>query len=86
MFHNQTPKIAIILGFAGALPFGFGALLKIAPQTRDNHTCSMVLKTYSASILSFMGAVHWGLEMAQFGGTLVYYFQAAVHHYGFVEA
>jgi hypothetical protein len=36
------------------------------------HTVEAVQITYGAIILSFLGALHWGMEFAKFGGQVGY--------------
>lgn len=56
-------QLARLLGFAGLVPFivfSAGAWTTL-PIMQNAH---FVLLTYAAVILSFMGAVHWGLAMS----------------------
>ena len=66
--QSRVPLIAAVLAAAGALPF-IGLLAAhiwgVEPFGRPPVS---VLALYAAVILSFMGAVHWGLAMAEFGG------------------
>ena len=76
--------MAAVLGAAGALPFlgltPFGAeSLKalVPPEATGGALIAWALErrtalqiSYGASILSFLGAVHWGLAMAAGGGAL----------------
>lgn len=58
---NQTS--AKILGYAGLIPFvvfAVGSWVSL-PYVDD---ATAILLTYAAVILSFMGAIHWGLAMA----------------------
>jgi len=60
---QTTPLMAKVLGYAGLIPFvGLTALLQIVDVV---HQPSVVftLQAYSATILSFLGAIHWGLIM-----------------------
>jgi hypothetical protein len=60
---QATPLMAKVLGYAGLIPFvGLTALLQIVDVV---HQPSVVftLQAYSATILSFLGAIHWGLIM-----------------------
>jgi hypothetical protein len=66
---NGIPQAALVLGFSGVIPFAYGTYAKYRPEETPAFS-QRLLKNYSASILSFMGAVHWGAEMAGFGGTL----------------
>ena len=59
----SLPQLARLLGFAGLVPFiafSTGTWTTL-PIMQNAH---FVLMTYAAVILSFMGAVHWGLAMS----------------------
>jgi Protein of unknown function (DUF3429) len=60
---TQPPRIAQWLGYGGLLPFvGLaGAALWLGPLESTRITAALL--AYGASILSFMGAIHWGLAM-----------------------
>ena len=61
---GQTPRAAFWLGAAGLIPFAAAsAAIWIVP---GKYLASAVfaLVAYGAVILSFMGAVHWGLVIA----------------------
>lgn len=61
------PKLPNRLGYAGLLPFVLlAALLWLAPG-QWHASLAFALTGYAAVILSFMGAVHWGLGMAVSG-------------------
>jgi putative flippase GtrA len=53
------------LGYAGLLPFFVGALLVwlVRPDVRPYVANAM--SAYAAVIVSFLGAIHWGLAMRQ---------------------
>ena len=61
--NASSPDMPNILGWAGLVPFGFSAL------GTHSGIDALVLygflggTTYGAVILSFLGAVHWGLAM-----------------------
>jgi len=60
---NQIPKQVLLLGYFGLIPFvlfGFGVWL--IPDA-FLQTAANFLITYSACILTFMGAIHWGVAM-----------------------
>lgn len=62
---GDIPRPALVLGFAGLIPFvatAVAAFLAGYPQIIFVINLQMA---YAAVILSFMGAVHWGLAMAQ---------------------
>jgi hypothetical protein len=63
-----VPPAAAWLGAAGLLPFLAGAigLWAFDSDVRRDASLSLFLG-YSAVILSFMGAVHWGLAIARGG-------------------
>lgn len=55
------PPAALRLGYAGLLPFAFGAALVwfVRPDARG-HVLD-ALSAYAALIASFLGGIHWGL-------------------------
>ena len=60
----QLERMAKILGYAGLIPFivfSTGTWMTL-PLMENAHAALM---TYAAIILSFMGAIHWGLAMSQ---------------------
>ncbi|PSC73137.1 conserved membrane [Micractinium conductrix] len=74
---SGVPGITRFLGFAGALPFWVFSPA-VAPHLPldlllDVHMLSnpgLLQVGYGATILSFLGGVHWGLAMTNVGGTL----------------
>ena len=70
--HNQTiyqrtetvvPRVTKILGYAGLIPFVvLSTGLWIAPPQYFSQI-NQALIAYAAVILSFMGAVHWGMAI-----------------------
>ena len=61
---SDVPKPALYLGLAGLIPFlatAFGVWFADFPAKIDAVNIQLA---YAAVILSFMGAVHWGLAMA----------------------
>lgn len=58
------PAVALILGVAGVIPFVGLTLAPLASFEPFGRDPLNVLALYGAIILSFMGAVHWGLAMA----------------------
>ena len=65
---RTVPIPAAILGAAGALPFVGLLLAPFLGFEPFGRNPVAVLGLYAAVILSFMGAVHWGLAMAEMGG------------------
>ena len=63
---QRLPFLALLLGLGGLVPFiacGVGAVAW--PATSDWSTRALLaLIGYGAAILSFLGAVHWGLALA----------------------
>jgi Protein of unknown function (DUF3429) len=58
------PRAAAILGYCGLVPFaGLAAAVVVAPDPMDAQAASVLL-AYAATILSFLGGVHWGLAIA----------------------
>lgn len=61
---RSIPKAALWLGYAGLIPFVvLASALWLMPELDQSETQSALL-SYGAIILSFMGAVHWGLAMS----------------------
>ena len=62
---NQPPRAAQWLGYGGLLPFvGLACLtLWTRPSVSSSALFDSALLAYGASIMSFMGAIHWGLAM-----------------------
>lgn len=61
---SDVPRPAAVLGFAGLVPFVAGA---IGAWTLEAEQAGMAIPLqffYAAAVLSFLGAVHWGLAMA----------------------
>ncbi|MDJ0948769.1 MAG: DUF3429 domain-containing protein [Alphaproteobacteria bacterium] len=65
---DQVPRPALVLGIAGVLPFLAGTI-GFWVLAHPYGTLMLVLELqYGAIILSFLGAVHWGLAIAGYGG------------------
>jgi hypothetical protein len=62
--HAVNP-IAIRLGYAGLIPFVLGALLVWLVREDAHPYVVEGLSAYAAMIVSFLGAIHWGLGMRQ---------------------
>ena len=65
---NKVPAPAAFLGAAGVLPFVALVLAPLWNFEPFGRAPLLVLGLYASVILSFMGAVHWGLAMAEYGG------------------
>lgn len=62
---KRLPLLAIVLGIAGLIPFVACAMgILIYPNQVPVPRLVQALIGYSAVILSFLGAVHWGLALA----------------------
>jgi hypothetical protein len=66
MIINTVPLPAKLFGFAGLIPFIVATLLIwILPDT-ERFLVFDILIHYAAVILSFIGAIHWGVVMVTF--------------------
>jgi hypothetical protein len=61
----DVPRAALVLGFAGLVPFVAGSIIAFFAGYPGAILVLNLQMAYAAVILSFMGAVHWGLAMAQ---------------------
>jgi len=59
------PAMAVRLGVAGLLPFVVGAALCFLPDPAWRAFGMQQLLTYAAILLSFMGAVYWGVALGE---------------------
>jgi Protein of unknown function (DUF3429) len=57
---NAPPSMALRLGYAGLLPFVFGAALIWIVRAEALPYVSASLAAYAAVIVSFLGGIHWG--------------------------
>ena len=62
---KDVPRPALILGLAGLIPFLAGPPAAFAAGYPESFYFVNLQMAYGAVILSFMGAVHWGLALAQ---------------------
>lgn len=65
---NTPSRWALWLGYAGLLPFAGLTWASLGAATPWNMCAAAALLAYGASILSFMGAIHWGLAMRASAG------------------
>jgi len=64
MLHTDPlPRLAAQLGYAGLIPFVAGAAVAWLPGLMPISIDHWPLLAYGAVILTFMGAIHWGLAM-----------------------
>ena len=60
---EKPPQLAVLLGYAGLVPFVGGALgIWVIPMGWRPFVLAALLG-FAAVILAFMGAIHWGLAM-----------------------
>jgi hypothetical protein len=62
---GDVPRPALVLGFAGLIPFLAGVAGVWTLGYPDFILALNLLMAYAAVILAFFGAVHWGLALAQ---------------------
>ncbi len=62
-----TPSpTAKFLGYAGLIPFmALSAFLLLLPSSPHKEIAFLSLLAYGATIVSFLGAIHWGFVMQQ---------------------
>lgn len=53
------------LGYAGLIPFVFGALLMFLVADDVQPLVAIALTSYGAVIASFLGGIHWGLALRE---------------------
>jgi len=61
----EVPAWAARLGYAGLLPFVAGAALVWLVNPEAHPYATLVLSAYAASIVSFLGGIHWGIAFGQ---------------------
>ena len=59
------PQLAKLIGYGGLIPFVGCAALMYAGNTGASIIALFASAVYGAVILSFVGAVHWGLTMRE---------------------
>jgi len=67
---GSIPIAALVLSSAGYVPFAGLSVGAMLPSPYQDQA-SLGLLIYGAIILSFLGGVHWGLEMARQSGSAV---------------
>lgn len=58
---GTTPRAALVLGYAGLIPFVAGAFAIWALGDQARTSVAFALAGYGAVIVSFLGGIHWGL-------------------------
>ena len=59
----ELPPIAERLGYLGAAAFIFGAFLTWVVRPELYPIVALMMSAYAAVIVSFLGAIHWGVAM-----------------------
>ena len=62
---NRPSLTALLLGLGGLIPFVALSSLSILTSGTHQQTLSFSLLAYGATIISFLGAIHWGLTMME---------------------
>jgi hypothetical protein len=62
---EPLPRAVHWLGWGGLLPFVAGSLLLWLVDAEANPLLAHVLSGYAATIVAFLGGLHWGLAMRQ---------------------
>ena len=60
---RALPLIAILLGLAGLIPFLGGSYAALAYADDLGRIALLSLAAYGATILAFLGGVHWGVAL-----------------------
>ena len=64
--HINKPSLtALLLGFGGLIPFVGLSGLSVLTAGTHQQTLLFSLLAYGATIISFLGAIHWGLTMME---------------------
>lgn len=63
----HIPTVVLALGWAGVLPFVALSAVAIIGPREWTATAAVLLVSYGAIILGFMGGAQWGLEMSKGG-------------------
>ncbi len=64
---SRRPPLAALLGLGGLIPFIACGVIAVTGGHDASLRGTMALLAYGAVILSFLGAVHWGLALAEPG-------------------
>ena len=63
--QRPLPRLAQVLGYAGLIPFIALAAMTLTLNPSEQGIASFALRAYAVTIVSFLGAIHWGLAMRQ---------------------
>lgn len=61
--HSSPPLTARTIGYAGLIPFVCLSAMSVLWHGTHQSTIILSLLAYGATIISFLGAIHWGLAM-----------------------
>ena len=67
MTTRPLPRFAILLGLAGLLPFVLCSLGALSLSSDGATRSLLALVAYGATILAFLGGVHWGFALDDSG-------------------
>lgn len=62
---SSPPAWALRLGYAGLIPFVVGALLVWIVTLEAHPYVTLGLAAYGATIVSFLGGIHWGVAFRE---------------------
>jgi hypothetical protein len=62
---SDPPAWANVLGYAGLFPFVALSAAFFLPERVSHSFISHAFSSYAVAIISFLGAIHWGLEMRE---------------------
>ncbi len=60
-----VPRVAVGLGYLAVVPFVCGAVLVLLVDRTMQPFAAQILSAYAAVVVSFIGAIHWGLAFPQ---------------------
>ena len=63
--QRPVPRSALLLGYAGLIPFVVLAATAWTLSSPEQALATFALRAYAVTIVSFLGAIHWGLAMRQ---------------------
>ena len=61
----SVPRLAHVLGYSGLIPFVVLAAMAWTLNAAEQALATFALRAYAVTIVSFLGAIHWGLAMRQ---------------------
>lgn len=63
--QDPLPRLAQVLGYAGLIPFVVLAAMAWTLNAAEQALATFALRAYAVTIVSFLGAIHWGLAIRQ---------------------